>query len=243
MTDNQTNKLEVKVATASRGANWLFDGFGYFKKDWLAWLGVTIIFFIMTIAISLIPLGNLVFNMFVPAFFAGLMLGCREQEQGGAFGISHLFAAFSENLSQYLLLGVLYMLGILAVMLLVFILMLVMLGGMEFIADLQAGKVEGFMNALLAILIGSLFYLPLLMAMWFAPALIAFDKLSAIEAMKNSFKGCWVNVVPYLLYGLVGLVLTIIASIPLGLGWLVLFPMITASIYVAYKDIFQPISE
>ena len=47
------------------------------------------------------------------------------------------------------------------------------------------------------------------------------------------------NVIPFLIYGLVGLVLTIVATIPLLLGWLVLIPMLIASIYVSYKDIFQ----
>jgi len=44
--------------------------------------------------------------------------------------------------------------------------------------------------------------------------------------------------VPFVLYGLVGLVLGIVASIPFGLGWLVLGPVAIASVYVGYRDIF-----
>jgi hypothetical protein len=33
-------------------------------------------------------------------------------------------------------------------------------------------------------------------------------------------------------------VLAIVASIPLALGWLVLGPMIVASVYTAYRDIY-----
>ena len=43
---------------------------------------------------------------------------------------------------------------------------------------------------------------------------------------------------PMLVYSLLGLVFAIVASIPLGLGWLVLAPMFAASIYASYKDIF-----
>jgi uncharacterized membrane protein len=46
------------------------------------------------------------------------------------------------------------------------------------------------------------------------------------------------NFVPFLLYGLLGVVLTIVAAIPIGLGFLILIPMIIASIYTAYRDIF-----
>ena len=43
-----------------------------------------------------------------------------------------------------------------------------------------------------------------------------------------------------LVYSLVGLVLAIAASIPLGLGWLVLGPMFGGSVYASYRDIFGP---
>jgi uncharacterized membrane protein len=40
-------------------------------------------------------------------------------------------------------------------------------------------------------------------------------------------------------YGLLGLVYAIVASIPFLLGWLVLAPVFAASVYVSYKDIFE----
>jgi uncharacterized membrane protein len=79
---------------------------------------------------------------------------------------------------------------------------------------------------------------PLLMAVWFAPALVIFHDLGPTQAMKDSFTGCLRNIVPFLLYSVIWLVLSIIASIPLGLGWLVLGPMTAASIYTAYRDIY-----
>jgi uncharacterized membrane protein len=44
--------------------------------------------------------------------------------------------------------------------------------------------------------------------------------------------------VPFLIYGIIMLVLSILATIPLGLGWLVLGPVAVASVYVAYRDIY-----
>ena len=40
--------------------------------------------------------------------------------------------------------------------------------------------------------------------------------------MKASFFACLVNILPMLVYSLLGIVLAIVATIPLGLGWLVL---------------------
>ena len=44
-------------------------------------------------------------------------------------------------------------------------------------------------------------------------------------AMKVSFIGCLRNIVPFLIYGVVGIALAIVATIPLLLGWLVLGPV------------------
>jgi uncharacterized membrane protein len=80
--------------------------------------------------------------------------------------------------------------------------------------------------------------LPLFMALWFAPALAVFHQQGPAEAMKNSFVACLKNVVPFLLYSVILLLLTFVASIPFGLGWLVLGPVLAASLYTSYRDIF-----
>jgi len=76
------------------------------------------------------------------------------------------------------------------------------------------------------------------MATWFAPALALFHEQSATEAMKASFIACLRNVLPFLLYGVILFLLAIAASIPFGLGWLVLGPTMAASLYTGYRDIF-----
>jgi uncharacterized membrane protein len=94
-----------------------------------------------------------------------------------------------------------------------------------------------------AVLLGILFFLllllPLIMAIWFAPALVMLGGLSPGAALKASFLGCLRNVVPFLVYGAIGIVLAIVASIPFGLGWLVLGPVTIASIYSSYCDVFE----
>jgi uncharacterized membrane protein len=56
--------------------------------------------------------------------------------------------------------------------------------------------------------------------------------------MKASFRACLRNIPPFLVYGVVGVLLAIAASIPLGLGWFVLAPMAAASVYASYVDVF-----
>jgi uncharacterized membrane protein len=74
--------------------------------------------------------------------------------------------------------------------------------------------------------------------MWFAPALVFLQDVDPIEAIKASFIGCLRNIVPFLVYGVAGLFLAILATIPIGFGWFVLVPVMAVSVYTAYRDIY-----
>jgi uncharacterized membrane protein len=63
-------------------------------------------------------------------------------------------------------------------------------------------------------------------------------QMGAVEAMKQSFLGCLKNVLPFLLYGVILFIAGFIASIPVLLGWLIAGPLLAASIYTAYRDIY-----
>ena len=56
--------------------------------------------------------------------------------------------------------------------------------------------------------------------------------------MKASFSACLKNIVPFLVYGVMLFILAVVAMIPFGLGMLVLVPVIIASVYAAYRDVF-----
>ena len=80
--------------------------------------------------------------------------------------------------------------------------------------------------------------IPIYMALWFAPALVVLRGFAPVAALKESFFGCLKNIIPFLIYGVVMMVLGILASVPLALGWLVLGPVAVASVYAGYRDIF-----
>jgi uncharacterized membrane protein len=90
----------------------------------------------------------------------------------------------------------------------------------------------------LAVLVGMALMIPLMMAFWFAPSLVALNDVPALSAMKLSFVGCLKNILPFLLYGLIAFVFMLIAAIPFGLGLLILSPVLIASVYAGYRDIY-----
>ncbi|MBQ0757661.1 MAG: hypothetical protein KBT66_03575 [Amphritea sp.] len=223
--------------SASRGWVWLKEGFGHFKQNPVAWIVAMIVWVIISTVLSFIPLiGSLAVTLLSPVISAGFMLGCREQEEGGDFRIGHLFSGFSNNVGQLVLVGLLYLVS----MIVVVVVIAMFAGGAAFMLGDGLNSMGPDMASamIVPILIGSLFIFPVLMAYWFAPILVALNDISAITAMKMSFSACLKNMLPFLLYGLIMILLFIIGSIPFGLGLLVVIPMIVASMYASYRDIF-----
>ena len=66
-----------------------------------------------------------------------------------------------------------------------------------------------------------------------------FQKMTALDAMKLSFTACLKNFMPYLVYGLVGFLIALAASIPFFLGWFVAMPIFFGSTYASYREIFH----
>jgi uncharacterized membrane protein len=237
--------MQIHTVEAGRGAGWLGDGFDYFKRAAGAWLAIAVVLFVIYVALSFIPvIGSLAGQLLAPVFSAGILLGCRQMDDGGALELGHLFKAFSDNPGPLIVLGALYVAALIALGIFMVILAFFVMGGVGTIMQVINGDANALLQnlprLLVVMLVGVGLYVPVVMAFWFAPALVALGGLSVQDAVSGSFTGCMRNLFPFLVWGIVALVLGIVAVIPMGLGLLVLVPMIWASTYVAYKEIFVP---
>jgi uncharacterized membrane protein len=102
----------------------------------------------------------------------------------------------------------------------------------------KAGVAGLGVTTLLAVLVALAISVPIYMALWFAPSLVTFQDYAPFDALKTSFSACLKNIVPFLVYGVMLLILMVVAMIPFGLGMLVMVPVIIASVYAAYRDVF-----
>jgi uncharacterized membrane protein len=226
---------------AGNGFKWIGKGWWHFKQAPISWIVVLLVWIVLTFVVSLVPiLGALAVNILTPVLIAGLMIGCSEQDHGEDFTVSHLFSGFANNAGQAVMVGVFYL-----IFLILFVIGFAMFlfGSIGDMAAQQANPEAMAMmlfspSFLIGILIGSLFFIPVMMAYLFAPALVALDDMSAWEAMKASFMGCLKNVLPLFLYSLAAIGLSILGVIPFGLGLLVVSPILIGAIYSAYRDIF-----
>ena len=225
-----------RAVPAGNGWTWITEAFSLFRQQPVAWILIVIVFVAISVAVSAIPgIGKLAVQLLTPVFTGGIMLGCRAMDEGGEIGVGSLFAGFSVNGGRLALLGLASMAAV-AVVLLVTGVMLG-IGGVLLGFGGNAGSIA-FTTSLLAMLIVLALTLPIYMAVWFAPALIALNDLALGTALAASFRGCLRNVVPFLVYGVVTFIFLVLAVIPLGLGLLVMIPVLIASVYTAYRDIY-----
>jgi len=227
-----------RAVDAARGWEWIASGFALFKKQPGMWILLFIVYAVCSILISLVPfLGGIANVLLYPVFAAGFMLGCRALENNEELEISHLFGGFKQNTSNLVIIGLLSLGAIIVIM----VPAMLMAGGAGFLAGMHGGY-QAFaamgLTVALAILVVLALSIPVYMALWFAPSLVIFHDMAPLDALRTSFFVCLKNIIPFLLYGIVVLVLGVIAAIPFGLGFLVLIPVVLASIYIAYRDIF-----
>lgn len=236
--DPSTTPEGGRTVGAGQGWAWIADGFELFKKQPGIWIGIVIVLFVIMIALSIIPvLGAIATFLLLPVFTGGLMLGCRSLERDGTLEMGHLIAGFRTHTGELVVLGALAIAGWVIVMVPV----IAIVGGGAFFGAMRgdaAGVAAIGGSFALALLVALALSIPVYMALWFAPALVALRGVAPVAAIKQSFAGCLKNIVPFLIYGVVVFVLSILATIPLGLGWLVLGPVLIASVYVGFRDIY-----
>jgi uncharacterized membrane protein len=240
-------RQRAATVPAGNGTTWWGEGWRLFVASPGVWVGITVLFVVIMVMLAFIPvLGTFATTLLAPVLAGGVISGCRALDQGGELTIGHLFASFSDRLGPLITVGLLYLAGSFLILVVVAACLVAVIGvtgiGALMTGDpMQAGLavlVSMGVGAALALLAGLLLGIPLLMAYWFAPALVVLRGDEPLAAMKASFDASLVNFLPMLVYSVLGFVFAIAATIPLGLGWLVLAPVFAGSVYASYKDIF-----
>ena len=245
----QANNVElavtgIKSLPAMAGWGWIKEAFGLFKMSPWIWIVMIIIWFVLNIVGQIIPvIGPIVMGLLYAVFMAGFMYGCAALERGEALEIGHLFSGFKQRTGSLIGLGGLYLLVMIAIGVAIFLVVLGGMGGTAIFTDpesLQGMDPENMFStgSLIMMLVVLALIIPVVMAFWFAPVLVALGGVPVMSSLKMSFIGCLKNIIPFIIYTIVMIILAIIASIPLFLGWLVLIPVSVAVFYVAYRQIY-----
>jgi uncharacterized membrane protein len=232
----------IRRVPFGQGWRWIVQAFALFRRSAVIWIVLTMVMLLLALALTMIPvLGSYLLYLATPMLLAGLMTAARDTEAGQEIEIAHLFRGFRENAPQLVTVGGVYLVGNVVVAGVA-----LSLGGEELrqvIEAAAAGRPEevdaaAANKASIAILVAAALFLPLAMALWFAPALVMLEKIPAWRAMALSIQACLVNFLPFLLYGAVMSALFIVALALVFIGIAFWVPLAILTAYTAYRDIF-----
>ncbi|MCM2323679.1 MAG: hypothetical protein NDJ90_10505 [Oligoflexia bacterium] len=245
-TTTEVSRVSIRVVEAAAGWDWFVQAFRLFRTQ--PWMWILLLFVQIGIqgALRAVPfIGPLASTVLAFVFQAGFLVACTEAIQGKPIRVELLFEGFKRNTSRLLGLGgVALFLGWLILMLMVAAFLL--LSPLSFneliryIANPQALDPAVALSLLapllLAAVVAALLATPLLMALWFAGALVMLEGLDVSSAMRLSFSASLRNWLPLTVYGLAAIPIAIAAILPLGLGLLVAVPVFQISIFMAYRE-------
>ena len=221
------------------------NAFEWFKQGWTLflvnpgmWVAIALLSLLVFLGVQVVPwVGALAAYLLTPLLLAGLLQVADKASKGEKIEINDMFAGFRVHSRQLVQVGVLYMVGMLIILMVA-----AMISGGSMASGLLLGQMAGAGMAVggmvLALLVSLVLSVPLMMGVWFAPALVLFNGMEAVDALKASFAANLKNLVPMLVYGIFVLVLAFFAALPAGLGFLVLAPVLAGSIYAQYRDLF-----
>ena len=251
--------MKARVVASARGVRWLAEGWRLFRVAPLGWLALVFGYWLAMTVLSLVPVvGVAAASILVPAFSVGFMAASRSASRGQRVELGMLFAGFRERLPAQLVLGILYLGGL-----------VVVIAGSALADDgalarwlltgqrpeeaaLRSDSLLGAMAAAAAL------YAPVIMLYWFAPLLAAWHGMGPLQALFYSFFASLMNWRAFLAYGaavagvmfvLPAVVLTLLLLVsggalrvqPLALVLpllLIMLPTLFASFYASYHDVF-----
>lgn len=264
--------MQARRLTAARGTFWLFEGMRLFRRNPPLITALTLVYLLIVqvLAVLLPVVGPILLPLVLPLMTLIVANGCRSVDEERRPDRAVLLFGVRENLPQLLRLGGLQLGGALVVILLSMLLhggndpfgaqllpeTANMGAGGEAAADLETAAQAAVLGRLAEVL---LLATPLIVAFWFAPFLVGWDRVSAAKALFFSIVASlrnWRAMLMFMLAALAlagilpGLVLLVVGQLAgLALGAVLIAlrmieiflvaPVLTASIYVSYRDIFH----
>jgi uncharacterized membrane protein len=230
------------IDVPARGAlRWIGDAFMLFRAQPLGWIALVSTWFVLwfLLAASAPILGAAVARLLAPAFFAGLMLACRDQTLGKAVTVRHLFAAFKVNARSLLTFG--------AIMLLVDTVLILLLYSVGFPDKIPVTSDNRIDLAALKILLndkawpitlGFVLSSAVMAIFWFAAPLLVLRPMPVSHAIRWALYASFSNILPLTLFALIMMLLSVLATIPWALGFVVLVPVFMIANYTSYVSVF-----
>jgi hypothetical protein len=249
---------------ARHGMAWLVQAYSLFSRKRLPWVLLLLTYYVLLRLLLSVPVaGPYAITILKPVFAVGLLAAAWTQERGGTPALSQLFQGFRANLKSLLAIGIFFVVGVTAA---IFasslvddgkLLDLLSSSGAMNDEEAAAALADGALQA--GMLFSALLTIPILMATWWAPALVVFQNAGPGMALAVSLRAALANWRPLAIYGLgvsfygvvlpaivtgllvlslseAGLLTAKVLLVPYGIF---LAATLHISDYVSYRDVFH----
>ena len=249
---------------ARQGVAWLAQAYALFSRKRLPWILLLLTYYILLkLLLSLHYIVPCAITLLKTMFAVGLLAAAWTQERGGTPALSQLFQGFRANLGSLLPIGVFFVVGVTAA---IFasslvddgkLLDLLSNAGTMNDEEVAAALADGALQA--GMLFSALLTIPVLIATWWAPALVVFQNAGPGSALAVSLRAALANwkpltiyvlgvsfygvVLPALFTGMLvlllqeaGLLTAKVLLVPYGIF---LAATLHISDYVSYRDVFH----
>ena len=248
--------MQAQQLPASRGIAWVTAGFRLYRRGPPLLTTVTMAYLLVVMACGLVqPVGPFLLPLFLPALTVLVSNACLLLDGAADNARGVLLRGLSAQRKPLLRLGLLQLAGTVAVLLVD-----TLIGGGDWTGLAANAEAEQPLRLLRLLALAA----PMLMALWFAPLLVAWNGVPAVKAMFFSLAASLRNWRAFLAYGAtvmaVGVVLPGLLMLAVGLAAggllgpvsallrmlliLIFAPVLMASVYLSYRDIFAlPLSD
>lgn len=238
--------LPAATVEAGRGSAWIGEAWGLFKAAPLLWILAMLVLFGIQMALGLIPiLGSIASLLIGPMFMVGMLAFAHGIARGGPGDLGDLFVGFKDKLGPLVAVAALYLALLVGVVIVCVAVGVVVFGGSQLLgagSDADLGRLmqgAGVLVVLVLVLVMLALMVLVVAAYWYAPGLVFYANLDPWAAMKASFAACLRNWLPFLLYGLLSLLVMVGGMLALVIGFFVVsMPLLMASYYTSFRDIF-----
>ncbi|MBI1905859.1 MAG: hypothetical protein HYS20_06405 [Rhodocyclales bacterium] len=235
--------MQARSVEFDRGAAWFGEGWRIFIANPGLWIVLVIVLVVISVALSQVPiLGQIALDLVFPALCGGLFHAAHELAQGRKARFEQFFIGLSDDKLRkpLLVLGAM----LVGVHVLLFVLGFIFVGGSMGMASMSQVATPEMMTGmgvgmLAMLLLFALFGMVVGLAFFYAVPLVMFDRVAPLDAVKSSVAACFANVLPLVLFGIIYVVLAIVAMIPLGLGMLVFVPVAFGAAYASYREVYH----
>ena len=228
--------LTVKTVEPAQAIQWIKQGWFMFRANPVIWALLGVLFGSTVLLLSMLPfIGGLLLNVAIPVLIGGMLLAVKQAHTSKAVEVADALKVLKDVpiRNQLMLVGAIMLGASFAATLLGKLLVgdLIMMDDITGLPSLNLNVSMLVFLLMISLGTGMLFT--------YAPALVVFKGMTAMDAVKASFHGAWTNALPFVVFALIYAGLTLLAAIPLMLVFVVLIPVMVGAVYMSYKDIFE----